>query len=125
MTQTFSYEFSTSGTPEVAQARLQTALTQRLRRPSGGAGVRNHHSAMRLSKQTPTSLTYKPKLVVPLLVGTSVWVGRVLHAEQINVTFAPNGAEGETRITVSGKVGRAEEAIVGREFWTEALTASN
>jgi hypothetical protein len=58
---------------------------------------------------------------VPLLVGTMVWVRRVLSAEQINVTFAPNGAEGGTRITVSGKVGRGGEVIADREFWTEAL----
>jgi hypothetical protein len=123
MTQTFSYEFSTTGTPEEAKERLQRVLTDRLRRPGGG--VRNHHSAMRLGKQTATSLTYKPKLVVPLLVGTTVWVGHVLSAEQINVTFAPNGAEGGTRITVSGKVGHGGEAVADREFWTEALRASN
>jgi hypothetical protein len=125
MTQTFSYEFSTSGTPEEAQARLQGVLTDRLRRPSGGAGVHNHHSAMRLSTQTETSLTYKPKLVVPLLAGTTVWLGRVLRAEQLTVTFAPNGGEGGTRITVSGKVGRAGAAIGDREFWSEALRANN
>jgi hypothetical protein len=119
MTQTFSYEFSTTGTPEEAKARLQRVLTDQMHRPRGG--VPNHHSAMRLGKQTATSLTYKPKLVVPLLVGTMVWVRRVLSAEQINVTFAPNGAEGETRITVSGKVGRGGEVIADREFWTEAL----
>ena len=80
---------------------------------------------MRLSKHTPISLTYTPKLVAPLPVSTMVWLGRVLSAEQINVTFTPNGGDGQTRITVTGKVGHGGEAIADREFWTAALTTSN
>jgi hypothetical protein len=125
MTQTFTYEFSATGTPEEAQARLQRVLSDRLRRPSGGGGARNLHREMRLSEHTATSLTYKPKLVAPLPVSTMVWLGRVLSAEQINVTFTPKDADGKTRITVSGKVGRGGEAVVDREFWTEVLAASN
>ncbi len=125
MAQTFSFEFSTTGNPEEARARLQSVLTDRLRRPSGGGGARNLHREMRLSKHTATSLTYKPKLVAPLPVSTMVWLGRVVRAEQINVTFTPNAGNGDTRITVSGKVGRGAEAIANREFWTEALTTSN
>ncbi len=124
MAQTLSYEFSTKGTPEEAQARLQSVLTDRLRRPSGGGGAHNLHREMRLSSHNATSLTYKPKLVAPLPISTLVWLGRVLRAEKINVTFAPNGDAG-TRITVAGKVGRGGEAVADREFWTEALTTSN
>ena len=125
MAQTFSYEFSTMGTPDEAQARLQTVLTDRLRRPSGGGGARNLHREMRLSNHTATSLTYKPKLVAPLPISTIVWLGRVLSAEQISVTFAPDDGDSGTRITVAGKVGRGGEAIADREFWSEALTTSN
>jgi hypothetical protein len=126
MAQTFSYEFATTGTPEDARARLQRVLTDRLRRPSGGGGgARNLHREMRLSKHTPTSLTYRPKLVAPLPVSTMVWLGRVLSAEHINVTFTPNGRDGQARVTVAGKVGHGGEAIADREFWTEALTSSN
>ena len=121
MAQTFSYEFATTGTPEDARARLQRVLTDRLRRPSGGGGARNLHREMRLSKHTATSLTYKPKLVAPLPISTMVWLRRVLSAEHINVTFTPNGGDGKTRITVSGKVGQGGEAIADREFWTEVL----
>jgi len=125
MAQTFSYEFATTGTPEEARARLQRVLTDRLRRPSGGGGARNLHREMRLSKHTATSLTYKPKLVAPLPISTMVWLGRVLSAEHINLTFIPNGGDGQTHITVSGKVGHGGEAIADREFWTEALSGSN
>ncbi len=125
MAQAFSYELATTGTPEEARARLHRVLSDRLRRPSGGGGARNLHREMRLSKQTATSLTYKPKLVAPLPVSTMVWLGRVLSAEHINVTFTPNGGDGQTHVTVSGKVGHGGEAVADREFWTEALTASN
>ncbi len=125
MPQTFSYEFATTGTPEDARARLQSVLTDRLRRPSGGGSARNLHREMRLSQHTPTSLTYKPKLVAPLPVSTMVWLGRVLSAEHINLTFTPHGGDGQTRVTVAGKVGHGGEAVADREFWTQALTASN
>ena len=94
MAQTFSYQFAATGTPEDARARLQRVLTDRLHRPSGDGGARNLHREMRLSKHTATSLTYKPKLVAPLPVSTIVWLGRVLSAEHINVTFTPNGGDG-------------------------------
>ncbi len=125
MAQTVSFELSTTGNPEEARARLQSVLTDRLRRPSGGGGARNLHREMRLSKHTATSLTYKPKLVAPLPVSTIVWLGRVLRAEQVNLTFAANGDDGPTRIRVSGKVGHGGEALADRDFWTEVLTPSN
>jgi hypothetical protein len=125
MAQTFSYEFSTTGTPQDARARVQGVLTDRLRRPSGGGGARNLHRELRLSEHTATSLTYKPKLVAPLPISTMLWLGRVLSAEHISVTFTRDGGGGQTRITVSGKVGHGGEALADREFWTEALTATN
>ena len=125
MPQAFSFEFSTTASPEEARARLQRVLTDRLRRPSGGGGARNLHREMRLGGHTPTSLTYKPKLVAPLPVSTIVWLGRMLSAEEINVTFIPNGDDGDTRITVSGKVGHGGEAVTDREFWTEVLSAGS
>ncbi len=124
MAQTFSYEFSTSGTPQEAQARLQSVLTERLRRPGGGGSATNLHREMRLSKQTATSLSYKPTLRVPMPISTIVWLGRLLQGEKVNVTFGPDGSEGETRVAVSGKVGHGGEAVADREFWAEALTAS-
>jgi hypothetical protein len=123
MAQSFSYEFSTTGTPEETQTRLQRTLTERLRRPSGGGGASNLHRELRLSKRRATSLTYKPKLVAPLPISTMVWLGRVLSAEHIDVTCAPNGGDGQTRVTVSGKVGRGGEAVADREFWTQVLNA--
>ncbi len=125
MSRTFSFDFSTPGDPEEARARLQRALTERLRRPSGGGGARNLHREMRLTKHTATSLIYKPKLVAPLPVSTMVWLGRVLRAEHIKVTFTANGGDHQTRMTVSGKVGHGGEAIADREFWSEALATSN
>jgi hypothetical protein len=125
MAQTFIHEFETSVEPDEASARLQSVLTERLRRPSGGGGARNLHREMRLTKHTPTMLTYKPKLVAPLPISTLVWLGRVLGAEHVNVTFTPDTGNGETRITVSGRVGHGGEAVVDREFWAEALAASN
>ena len=120
----FAYELSTRGTPAEAQARLQRALADRLRRPSGGGGARNLHREMKLSQNTATSLTYKPKLVAPLPISTMVWLGRLLSAERIDVAFAPIEGDGQTRVTVSGKVGRGGEMIADREFWTELLGAN-
>jgi hypothetical protein len=120
--QTFSYEFSTSGTPEEAEARLQGAISERLRRPTGAGAAGNLHRQMRLSKHTANSLSYKPKLEVPLPVSLSIWVGRVLRGENVQVQFAPNGGDGQTRITVSGKVGSGSQAIADRDFWTGILS---
>jgi len=124
MAQTFSYEFSTSGTPEDAEARLQGTISERLRRPSGGSSASNAQRQMRLSKHTATSLSYKPKLLAPLPISLSIWLGRRLRGENVDVQFAPNGADGQTRITVSGKVGHGTQATADREFWTGVLGAT-
>ena len=122
MAQTFSYDFSTSGSPEEAEARLQSAISERLRRPTGGGSVSNFQRQMRLSKQTATSLSYKPKLAAFLPVSLSIWGGRLLRGENVEVKFAQNGGDGQTRVTVSGKVGSGSQAIADREFWTEMLS---
>jgi len=124
MAQTFSYDFSRPGTPEEAKARLQGVITQRLRRPTGGGAPSNAQHHMRLSKQTATSLSYKPKLVVPLPISTSVWLGRLARREIVNVTFTADATHGKTHVTVAGKVGHGSEAIADREFWTDLLSAN-
>jgi hypothetical protein len=124
MAQTFSYEFSTSGTPEEAEARLQGVITAHLRRPAAGGGASNAQHQLRLAKQTATSLSYKPKLVIPLPISLSVWLGRLIRGENVNVTFSADGPDGETHVTVAGKVRRAGDAIADREFWTEVLSAN-
>jgi hypothetical protein len=124
MANTFAYEFSISGTtPEEARDRVQRVLSERLRRPSGGSGSSNIHRAMRLSKQTPTSLLYKPKLQVPLPVSIVVWLGRELRRERVELAFTTSGTD-ETRMTVSGKVGEGGQAVAGRDFWEGMLNAS-
>ncbi len=124
MASTFSYELSTSGaTPEEAKERVQRVLSERLRRPSGGTASSNIHRAMRLSKQTTTSLSYKPKLQVPLPVSTVIWLGREISGERVDLTFAANGPDG-TRMEVSGKLGRGTQAIADRDFWDGVLSAS-
>jgi len=124
MTQAFSYELSTPGTPEAAEARLQGVISERLRRPSGGSAAGNAQRQMRLSKHTPTSLSYKPKLLAPLPISLSIWVGRRLRGENVEVRFTPDGADGQTRVTVSGKVGNGTQAIADREFWIGVLGAT-
>lgn len=124
MVNTFSYEFSTSGTtPEEAKERVQGVLSERLRRPSGGSAGSNIHRGMRLSKETPTSLSYKPKLQVPMPVSIIIWLGREIRGERINVTFIPNDTDG-TRMAVSGTVGQGTQAVADRDFWDGVLSTS-
>lgn len=123
MARTFSYEFSTSGTPEEAAARLQRVITERLRRPVGGGHlVTDLHHELKLSQHTATSLSYKPKLRIALPLSISVWLGRKLTGQHIDITFAPtpNG----THVTVSGKVGGGLLVAADREFWNELLSAN-
>jgi hypothetical protein len=124
MTQTFSYEFLTPGTPEEAVARLQADITSRLRRPSGGSSASNAQRQMVLSKRTLTSLSYKPKLLAPLPVSISIWLGRRLRGENVDVRFAANDDDGLTHITLSGRLGRGTQALAERDFWTAVLNAT-
>ena len=124
MAKTFSYEFSTSGTPEEAEARLQRAISERLGHPTGDKSVSDHHYQMRLSQQTATSLSYKPKLAVFLPISFSIWVRRMLSGENVQIQFAPNGGDEQTRINVSGEVRSESQPIAGREFWTAILSSN-
>ena len=125
MADSFSYEFSSLGTtPEEVKGRVQTVLSERLRRPSGGSAGSNIHRGMRLSKETPTSLSYKPKLQVPMPVSIIVWLGRELSGESVDLTFSANSGTEGTRIEVSGKVGKGTQAVADREFWEGVLSAS-
>ena len=121
MARTFTYEFSTSEAPEEAQARLRSTISERLRRPGGGSTASNLHGEMRLAKQTATSLSYEPKLRVPMPIATTIWLGRRLSGQHVEVTFAP-AARG-THIVVSRKLGGGGEVAADREFWAEALNA--
>lgn len=124
MASAFSYELSTSGTtPEEAKKRVQRVLGERLRRPSGGSASSNIHRGMRLSKDTPTSLSYRPKLQVPMPISIVIWLGREIRRERVNVTFTPNETDG-TRMAVSGKVGQGTQAVADRDFWEGVLSAS-
>jgi hypothetical protein len=77
---------------------------------------------MRLRKESATSLSYAPKLQVPLPLSTLVWLGRLLSRERVLVTFSPDERDGgETRVAVSGRVGRGGELLTDREFWHTAL----
>jgi hypothetical protein len=122
MARTFSYEFATSGTPEEAEARLQGEISRRLRRPSDGGAASNAQRQLRLSTYTPTSLSYTPKLLAPLPISLSIWIGRRVRGENVDVQFA-DGDDGQTRVTVSGKVGNGTQAIADPEFWTGVLSA--
>ena len=95
-----------------------------MRRPTGGGATSNAQHQMRLSKETATSLSDKPKLLVPLPISTAVWLGRLARREIVNVTFTANGGDGKTHVTVAGKVGRGSDAIADREFWTDVLNTN-
>jgi ABC-2 type transport system permease protein len=123
MATTFSYELSTSGSPDQAKARLQAVLSKRLLRPAVGRAGSNLECALQLSKQTATSLTYTPKLRVPLPISTTIWLSRKLGGERVKVTFTADADTGGTRVAVSGKVGHGAEPVASREFWDGVLSA--
>jgi hypothetical protein len=78
-----------------------------------------------LSTQTAHSLSYRPKLLAPLPVSLSIWLGRLLRGEKVELRFAGDGADGQTHITVSGKAGHGTQAMADREFWTAILPNSS
>jgi hypothetical protein len=121
----FSYDFSISGgTPEEVEQRVQVVLTERLAHPSGGAQS-SLHRAMRLSRRTASSLSYRPKLRVWMPLSISIWLGRLLRREKIDLTFTGDTAEGDgTHVAVSGSVGQGGQALADREFWQGVLNAS-
>jgi hypothetical protein len=121
MSQTFSYEFLAPGAPEEVESRVQAVITERLRRPTGG-GARDAQRQMRLSGQTGRSLSYRPKLLAPLPVSLSIWLGRRLRGEKVELRFGTNGGDGQTHIIVSGKAGHGTQVMADREFWAAILS---
>jgi len=122
--QKFSYDFSISGgTPEEVEQRVQRVLTDRLAHPSGVQS--SLHRAMRLSRQTATSLSYTPKLRVPMPVSAIVWLGRLLKRERVDLTFTRDTADYRgTHLAVSGRVGQGGQNLADQEFWQGVLNAS-
>jgi hypothetical protein len=119
----FSYDFSISGgTPEEVEQRIQRVLTERLANPSGGTQTKLHR-AMRLSRQTETSLSYRPKLRVWMPLSLITWLGRLLSRERIDLTFDTADGDG-THLAVSGRVGQGVQNLADQEFWQGVLNAS-
>jgi len=119
----FSYDFSISGgTPEEVEQRVQRVLTERLAHPSGGSQTKLHR-AMRLSRQTETSLSYTPKLRVWMPLSIITWLGRLASRERIDLTFTSADGDG-TQLAVSGRVGQGVQDLADQEFWQGVLTAS-
>jgi hypothetical protein len=110
MASSFSFDFSTSERPDDAQAQLRGRLTERL-----------SSMGMRLSKQTPTSASYRPKWK-PIIIGTLIWLSRELSGQKVNVTFTSD--EGETHMKVSGKVSGKAQPVADKEFWTGVLSTT-
>jgi hypothetical protein len=109
MSQTFSCDLSVADAPAIAQARLRTVVTESVLKST----------KMRLSTEVNGSLAYRPPINFPLVVALS----RRISGENVKVGFT-QARDGGTKIEVSGKVAGNSTAIAGREFWTEALTAS-
>jgi hypothetical protein len=109
MASTFNVELSMRDAPSEAQARAATALTE----PARAIGLR-------LTKRGAGELGYKPRVQFPFLV----MLYHNLSGEQMTVKFQP-GAEGGTRVTLSGKVASGNHALAADpEHWSETLGAS-
>jgi hypothetical protein len=110
MSNAFNVELSMRETPGDAQERAAAALTE----PARAIGLR-------LTKRGSGELGYQPRVKFPLLV--SLW--HRLNGEQMTVKFQP-GAEGGTRVTISGAVARSKHAMAADpERWSEALGGSS
>jgi hypothetical protein len=105
--QSFSYDLSVSGSPADVQARVQGAVTDRMRQ----------EAKMRLANQDSTSLSFRPRWSWPLLAALS----RVIGGEAVKLDFSAAG--GGTRVAVSGKVGGSAEKVAHRDFWEQTLGA--
>jgi hypothetical protein len=109
MASTFNIELSMREAPAEAQARAATALTE----PARAVGLR-------LTKRGAGELAYKPRAQFPFLI----MLYHNLSGEQMTAQFEP-GAEGGTRVTISGKVAAGNHGLAADpEYWSEALGAS-
>ncbi len=110
MATAFNVELSMREAPADAQERAATALTE----PARAIGLR-------LTKHGAGELSYRPRVKFPLLV--SLW--HRLNGEQMTIRFEP-GAEGGTRVTISGGVAHGKHAMAADpERWSEALGGSS
>lgn len=105
MSQSFSYELSVSGSPAKAQARVRDAVTERMQEAA----------RMRLAKQDPNSLSFRPEWSWPLLAA----LFRVVAGEAVTLNFS--ASDRGTRVTVTGKVGAEAEQVADRDFWAQTL----
>ncbi len=108
MSQSFSYDLTVSGSPTDAQARVRSAVTERVRQAA----------KMRLAGEDASSLSFRPRWSWPLVVA----LARMIGGQAVKLTFSADN--GGTRVTVSGKVAGDAQQLANREFWTETLSAS-
>lgn len=106
MASPFNVEFSLAEPPAEAQARAVDGLVE----PARAVGLR-------LTKQGPAELQYRPRVQFPFLI--MLW--HTLNGERMTVRFEPGDAGG-TRVTLSGAVARGNHPLaVDEEHWSEAL----
>jgi hypothetical protein len=108
MSQSFSYDLSVPGAPAEAQARARDTVTEQM----------SQAAKMRLATENSNSLLFRPKWSWPLLAA----LFRVVGGETVKLDF--RAANGETRVTVSGKVGGDAEKLAQRDFWAQTLGAN-
>ncbi len=109
MPSAFNVELSMREAPAEAQARAATALAE----PARAIGLR-------LTKRGGGELGYTPRVQWPFLV----MLYHKLSGEQMTVRFEP-GAEGGTRVTISGKVSGSNHMLAADpEHWSDALGVS-
>jgi hypothetical protein len=107
MSQSFTYELSVAGSPSDAQARVRSAVTDRMRQAA----------KMRLAGQDASSLSFRPQWSWPLLAA----LFRNIGGEAVKLSFSADN--GGTRVTVSGKVGGDAEKVAKRDFRAQTLSA--
>jgi hypothetical protein len=109
MPNAFNVELWMREAPSEAQARASAALAE----PARAVGLR-------LTKRDAGTLGYTPRVQWPFLV----MLYHRLSGEQMTVRFDP-GADGGTRVTISGRVARDNHLIAeDPEHWSDALGAS-
>lgn len=106
MASAFDVQFTSGESPEEAQARAATQLTE----PARKVGLR-------LTKRAPGELVYRPRVQFPFLV----MLYHVLAGEQMTVHFEPDPGGG-ARVSISGRVARSKLPLASDpEHWTDAL----
>jgi hypothetical protein len=110
MASRFDVELATAEAPAEAQANAAGALAE----PARLVGLR-------LTRQSPGELQYRPRVQFPFLV--MGW--HYLNGERMTVRFTP-GEGGGTRISLSGAVARNKQPLAAdSEHWTESLTGAS